>query len=776
MCRAPLALALLVAATVTHTAARGAEPILPTPPRQAEPWTPPPTTLPRFLVSATAALCEQGLADPRGCDYRKIKLTVGTVWGGGGHELETTGWVLPSADGGKPRHAVAWSGLVYPLAGDLGPGDLDADIRALVGAADAVPKDQFGRRGGFNGFGSNNESSSIDAKSFHAIKVCLLLRLGRADLAESLWSAVNGHPKATRPAGAGPKLDLNSYGVSYLTLARDLAWYHFDRALCAHMRGDDPIALADARFLMGFTRAVELKAEAMGFERPERTTPHGEPAPYIDFLGQLPELLADQERRAWERARPPEPPRGEGREARVAALIRDLDQVAARQWGQPGGVVLGESPIIKDLIAQGDAAVEPLIRAFRTEGRLTRSVGFHRDFFRSRTILGADQAAYTALTGILKVTNFAPPAADGPNGPRTRDDVADEIQAYWEKNRAIPLVERWYRTLADDQAGDKAWLEAAGNIIQPENVRTVPGGGPFTVTETTTPAPGVTPKLRGEPLRKGHEPTVAALMARRVESMRKTPEGQRFELLDPCRMTAILAEWDPVAGLTTLRDMTRICRERYARPGNGRDWTNQNLAVSIARFTLARDKAGDAEAVREYAEWVKTTSPEWLEQNALAVLEPLHRKPGDPTLAAAAAWLFGDPRSPWKRPIGRKGSRSTYHLAELIASPLVGVPAFRTMLLAALDDRSPAGRAEASHNDSVSVQLDSGLSMGGSTPGGDRDAPARGMAVPLRTCDFYAWRLATLEGAPAFNPCWPPTRRDDALAALAAFLRRKGAR
>jgi hypothetical protein len=776
MRRAPLVLALLVAPTIGLPSARGDERSLPTPPRQAEPWTPPSTTLPRFLVSATTALCDQGLADPRGCEYRRVKLTVGSVWGAQGHGIETGGWVLPAADGGKPRHAIAWNGLVYPVAGVIGPGDLDADIRALVAAADAAPKDQLARRGGFNGFGTNDEGSSVDVKSFHAIKIGLLLRLGRADLAESLWDAVTGRRNAVRPAGAGPKLDLNSYGVSYLSLARDLAWYHFDRALCAHMRGDDPIALADARFLLAFVRAVELKAGAMGFERPEGMGSRGEPAPYIEFLAQLPELLADQERRAWERAKPPAASRGVGPEARAAALIRDLDQVAARQWGQPGGVVLGESPIIKDLIALGDAAVEPLIHDFRTEDRLTRSVGFHRDFFRSRTILGADQAAYTALTGILKVTNFAPPAANGPNGPRTRDDVADEIQAYWERNRAIPLVERWYRTLADDQAGDKAWLEAAGSIIQPENVRTVPGGGAFVVTETSPVAPGEPPKFRGEPLRKGHEPTVVALLARRVGSMMKTPEGQRFELLDPCRMAAILAEWDPVAGLSTLRDMTRICREHYARPSNGRDWTNQNLAVSIARFTLARDKAGDAGAVREYAEWVKTTSPEWLKQNALAALEPLYRKPGDPTLAAAAAWLFGDPRSPWVPLIGREAKRQTFHLAELIASPLVEVPAFRVMLLTALDDRSPAGKAEAGDDGSVSVRLDGGLSMGASTTGGDRDAPARGVAVPIRTCDFYAWRLATLEGAPAFNPCWPVARRDAALGALSAFLRRKGAR
>ena len=218
--------------------------------------------------------------------------------------------------------------------------------------------------------------------------------------------------------------------------------------------------------------------------------------------------------------------------------------MAARQWSQPGGVVLGESPIVQQLIAEGDAAVEPLIRTFRFDDRLTRSVGFHRNFFRSRIILRADQAAYTALTGILKTRNFAPQEQNEPaKGPINRDTLANQIQAYWERNRTIPVVERWYLTLADDAAGDAAWLEAAGNIIQPENVRIIPGGGVFTLTETSPVKPGTQPRLRGEPLRGNHEPTVAALMARRVESMMKTPEGQRFRIArplpdgrEPCRV------------------------------------------------------------------------------------------------------------------------------------------------------------------------------------------------------------------------------------------------
>ena len=86
------------------------------------------------------------------------------------------------------------------------------------------------------------------------------------------------------------------------------------------------------------------------------------------------------------------------------------------------------------------------------------------------------------------------------------------------------------------------------------------------------------------------------LMARRVEGMLKTPEGQRFELLAPCRLAGMLGEWDPAGVRATLRELTRICRERYASPGNARDWPRQSLAASIARFTLFRAQAGDADA------------------------------------------------------------------------------------------------------------------------------------------------------------------------------------
>jgi hypothetical protein len=112
----------------------------------------------------------------------------------------------------------------------------------------------------------------------------------------------------------------------------------------------------------------------------------------------------------------------------------------------------------------------------------------------------------------------------------------------------------------------------------------------------------------------------------------------------------------------------------------------------------------------------------------------------------------------------------------LISSPLVDVPAFRKMLLAALDDRSPIGTAEVAEDGIVRAKIDGGFSMGRRAPKDDPDPPARGTTAPFRICDLYALQLATLGGAPAFNPCWPEARRDAGLVAMAEYLRNEEAR
>jgi hypothetical protein len=46
---------------------------------------------------------------------------------------------------------------------------------------------------------------------------------------------------------------------------------------------------------------------------------------------------------------------------KVEQLIQALDEVDARQWGQPGGIDLASDPRVRELITLGDAAVPALI-------------------------------------------------------------------------------------------------------------------------------------------------------------------------------------------------------------------------------------------------------------------------------------------------------------------------------------------------------------------------------------------------------------------------------
>src|SRR2546425_490373 len=75
------------------------------------------------------------------------------------------------------------------------------------------------------------------------IRACLLLRLGEEELAGKVWTAWT----AGMPQHVDDDIQLRD---PYLELATDWAWALFDRAVCAHMRGDDHLALLSARALV----------------------------------------------------------------------------------------------------------------------------------------------------------------------------------------------------------------------------------------------------------------------------------------------------------------------------------------------------------------------------------------------------------------------------------------------------------------------------------------------------------------------------------------------
>jgi hypothetical protein len=191
-------------------APRFASKAIPDPPSQGAAWTPPATKLPRSLIDATAALFELGAADPRGCDYREVEV-------GDGYVEKARGFLLPERPGAADRIAVGWDGVLRPAYTVGAKADLDADVRALAAAlrkSRESPKfnehvtisvssdDPVGtrteHRDPISPFLDDREPETAAPRS--PLTLCMLLRLGRADLAESLYAAATTwSPDKARP-------------------------------------------------------------------------------------------------------------------------------------------------------------------------------------------------------------------------------------------------------------------------------------------------------------------------------------------------------------------------------------------------------------------------------------------------------------------------------------------------------------------------------------------------------------------------------------------------
>src|SRR5262249_7356176 len=206
------------------------------------------------------------------------------------------------------------------------------------------------------------EASAVHFGVLEPLKVVLLLRLGETELALRLWKlASHDEPGAKDP---------------YLALAGDWTWNAFERAVAAHMRGDDRLALADARMLSKILPLIEAEAKKRGFNADADYSQFSffTKLTYLNEYNEFLALLADCERRVANQKNPSQPKNG------MAALIEDLQDVDARQWGQPGGVSLAGDPRVQVLVKRGAEAVEPLLDAMENDTRLTRSVSFGRDF------------------------------------------------------------------------------------------------------------------------------------------------------------------------------------------------------------------------------------------------------------------------------------------------------------------------------------------------------------------------------------------------------------
>ena len=171
---------------------------------------------------------------------------------------------------------------------------------------------------------------------------------------------------------------------------------------------------------------------------------------------------------------------------------------------------------------------------------------------------------------------------------KRRKALAGEIRTYWKKYKDVPLAERWYRILSDDRASAEEWLAVANKIVLPGHPDD--SYDPFDLAMASRPLRcGERPILRGDVLRDKRRPSVAQLLAQRVEELavrkERADDWPQTPLERACEMAMILAQWDPEASLPILRRQTQRCRDAIVTRGRKFGEFREN-AKYIARFTI----------------------------------------------------------------------------------------------------------------------------------------------------------------------------------------------
>ena len=796
--------------------AKASDCVPPAPPKQMAEWTPPRTKLPATLISAATHLFQLGLADPRECEYREIEPdTYGRGWtwstpsGPGSSQLRIGqpvppvkfhGWVLPAAESGERRFAVCWNGAIYPLAAVGAPADLSSDVSAAVKADEEaraawVKNDSRGSwpfRSVFVRPALNHENVAVFQRSVHPVVATLLLRLGKMELAESVWQQwMRGIEEANVELREDP----------YLAMADAWTWAVFDQAWQAHLDGDDCLALARAKLLIRAWDGVAVEAKRRGLKPRGEPSEEAESALFLPHLAPARILLTDQERRAANRQRNAAPAANilachgaldfwetlqsrlaqcPSKAARVAVLIQHLEE-ACDKIEENGG-----NMIVKMLIDEGDDAVEPLLNCLESDSRLTRTEfqSFHAQVqhVHMRTVR---ESALTALKGILQadfpvqgVTRIEADARLTTYFGEEDQGLVEAIHSYWNRWKGLAPPERWYRMLADDSQPD-LWLEAAEKIV-----RDTPVIRADWLLVESRPLPGAARserRMAGESLRSKTRPSVSELMARRVTGV-KERQGQHFAEeptplgADTRAMLLCLARWDGKAALPLLKEKMAECRRAILETSRGGE-----MCAYVARLTLARAAAGDSGALEEYAEWIRGITPDDVEERQRAILmEPLWRYEDKgayrSTMIGLTEYrLFHERRSPWNPMVRLASEPVTYpEQDDWVCGPLLTSETFRRELAEVLKEKREAGYVETHGMDRIELKSPDGWSGTTSTVPDDPLCPPPGTNTAFRLCDLCAYRLSRLAGAPQCELFWPEGRRDEAVAACSKFLERYG--
>ncbi|QEL20687.1 hypothetical protein [Limnoglobus roseus] len=679
------------------------------------------------------------LFDPKGAERVAVPVVVRTVWATA-DEGTTEGWLVPAKDG-KPGRVHFTDGASIPIPPD--PKVKKVDFVAACKARYTAPAPKKGdadddtfRKMGKRAVGG------LDADDLAV--AAWLYRLGQDGLAARALAAARKEARAPRGEKGDPRKQLRE----------DLAWAAFAGLVHAYMVRADEEALAHGERLLNLY-PTEAKDEP--FDQATAIVADLKRRRGKGTFGKAPAETWPDGFDTWNAAR------------KATYLIDALDEVDARQDGQPGGVDLAGDRRVRELIRVGDASVPALIDALEKDERLTRSVHFWRDFARSRTVLGVREAELSAVMSILRVRVFEPVSTGDSFTARGGDTVkatVARLRAYWTAYGRLPFDERMMAVLTDPKASFEAKREAAGNLARLGADRTL-------ATTVFSDRAGDPPGGANPAVAKFKAPTVAEAILAAMDADLAAHDAKKTDDLHDYHRRHLEDAY--LFALVDLGD------KRAAADAAGR--TKAATGRMRRKWAFAAHLLGNPEPFRQFADEFR--------RGLVAV--PANDKPrtndddqpGAVELAGAVGYLvsagtpeadaalnaLADPKHPLHRAAADRVLKESPGWSDHAA--WFAHPYCLRILRAALDDTTPTGATYAIEGARLRHKVKDGESSG-PAPDFLSDPTVRRAEAAERACDKAAEQLAALVvGLPRYHPLFKDA--DARLAAVrAAFDRFAG--
>jgi len=717
-------------------------------------WNPPKTVVAKEIVDAGRFLLKHGLGDPRGGKLGIAKVRMSGSWSQEAYDAKVLGWI--KEEGGK-KAVVDLTGIAYPVVAVV------KEIKAEDAVEEALKHEAKGAiryQGPLSRlqpfFAERAAQSSVQFPEMLSDQAVILFLIhGETALAEKLF-AKRRHPDFENGRETS-KPGLGRY-TEYSILSAFVSNYWVE-AVHAHMRGDDELAYRMAKTLADNAEAYEKYASTLqtaAVSMPDPVTGEKKAFPYIQPAKDLEE---DSARRVQEGPKKVDMASLAklSQKERIAKLIDWLDQVSARQWGQPGGVNLADDRIVQALIKEGNAAGDALLDCMERDRRLTRSVSFGRDFFPGRNLLTVKSAAFAAFCGITQVDAY------GIN--MRRQPTVAELREIWAKYKNVSPAERWLSVLQDDKSSHQQWVAAAQWLAEPKDVEHK-GGGWVTLPKTDGGKPVSPPKFTDlPPAKKAELAKVLEARARLIEKQNTSPSSLRYhEHQMALEIAVALFAVDAKRAVPLLSELIRLAVNDSAGGRGGGIAQNMQNAVIQACGCLLEAKAPKAEEL--YLGILKSFPVDTFGNPRILV-------PFDKMDPAKADKLVKDVLTAKGSSFNLESNIASgrlFFVRSLIESPLLAFPSFRNRLSSLLSRKEAVGKVVVRDGSrSVSIIGDSGWETG--APVIDPNDLQGAVHRTCRLGDFLAVQLSSRTGAPKFGVYWSNSRKDAAIKDLQEYLK-----